>query len=507
MTPRFQQCARSPLAHFSQIFCAFLSEISPCLWVQKITPPTKMKCQLEANSMKTHTTMVVRLALALAALVLNLSATQPAKAASFTTTGALSGNRAGHTATLLRNGTVLVFGGFNGVLRLTTSEVYNPATGVWTNTGALATGRTTQTATLLSNGKVLATGGHISASGSTATCELYNPATGTWTGTGAMGTPRGNHTATLLTNGLVLVAGGFNRNTSSAVSTAEVYDPGTGTWTVTGSLAAARNFHTAALLLNGRVLVTGGAPDGAQYTSLSSAEVYDPATGAWTATASMTSPRQAQTATLLTEGRVLVAGGFAVGYFISSAEIYNPAAGTWTATGSLGTARGVHTANLLPDGTVLAAGGNYNSISVPTTVALSSAELYNPATGIWTNTGSLNAARSTHVATLLPNGKVLVAAGFYVNNNVQLFGAELYNSAAGPVTLVNPVKLPGGAFQFAFAGAANGTNTVLATTNLALPLTNWTVLGVAPEFSSGLFVFSDSQGANSPSRLYRVRSP
>lgn len=457
--------------------------------------------------MKTDPRIVVRLALALAALALNLSVTQQSHAASFTTTGALNGNRAGHTATLLPNGIVLVFGGFNGVLRLTTSEVYNPATGVWTNTGPLAIGRTTQTATLLSNGKVLAAGGHVSASGSTATCELYDPATGTWTATGAMATPRGNATATLLLNGKVLVAGGYNRNTGSAVATAELYDPAAGTWTTTGSLAAARNFHTATLLLNGRLLVTGGAPDGAQYTSLSSAEVYDPATGAWTATASMTSPRQAQTATLLTDGRVLVAGGFAVGYFISSAEIYNPAAGTWTPTGSLGSARGIHTATLLPDGTVLAAGGNYNSISAPTIVALSSAELYEPATGTWTASGSLNAARSTHTATLLPSGQVLVAAGYYVNNNVQLSSAELYDSAAGPITLVNLVKLPGGPFQFAFTGAPNGTNTVLTTTDLALPPANWTVLGVVPEFSSGLFAFSDTQAANGPQRFYCVRSP
>jgi N-acetylneuraminic acid mutarotase len=155
----------------------------------------------------------------------------------------------------------------------------------------MATGRTTQTATLLSNGKVLATGGHISASGSTATCELYDPAVATWTATGPMATPRGNHTATLLLDGKVLVVGGFNRNTGSAVFTAELYDPATGMWTATGSLAVARNFHTATLLLDGRVLVAGGAPDNLQFTSLSSAEVYDPASGVWTATGSMLSAR------------------------------------------------------------------------------------------------------------------------------------------------------------------------------------------------------------------------
>jgi N-acetylneuraminic acid mutarotase len=440
-------------------------------------------------------------------LALNLSVTQSANATSFSTTGALIGNRAGHSATLLRNGRVLVVGGFNGTVRLTSSELYNPATGTWTATGALTTGRTTHTATLLSNGKVLATGGHVSASGSTATCELYDPATATWTATGVMATPRGNHTATLLPNGKVLVVGGFNRNTSSAVFTAELYDPVTGSWTVTGAMATARNFHTATLLLNGRVLVAGGASDGLQYASLSSTEVYDPATGVWTATGSMLSARQGHTATLLPDGRVLFAGVFHQGYFGAGAELYDPASGTSTPTGALGTARGVHTATLLPDGKVLAAGGNYNSLNAPTTIALSSVELYNPATGTWTATGSLNAARSTHVAILLPNGQVLVAAGYYVNGNVQLSSAELYDSATGPITLVNPGKQPGGAFQFTFIGVPNGTNTVLMTTDLALPLTNWTVLAVAPEFASGLFVFRDPPTANGLQRFYRVRSP
>ena len=221
----------------------------------------------------------------------------------------------------------------------------------------------------------------------------------------------------------------------------------------------------------------------------------------------MGSARQAHTATLLPDGRVLVAGGGDAGYFISGAEIYNPAAGNWTPTGSLVSARGIHTANLLPDGKVLAAGGNYNSFSAPTIVASSSSELYDPATGTWTASGSLNAPRSTHVATLLTNGKVLVAAGYYVNNNVQLFSAELYDSAAGAISLVNQVKLPGGAFQFAFTGAPNGTNTVLTTTNPALPVSNWTELGVVPEFPSGLFVFTDAQATNYPQRFYRVRSP
>jgi WD40 repeat protein len=183
------------------------------------------------------------------------------------------------------------------------------------------------------------------------------------------------HTATLLLNRKVLVAGGFKRDTGSALSTAELYDPGTGTWRAVGSLASARVNHTATLLPNGKVLVAGGAPDNLQSTSLSTVEVYDPDTGIWTTKNPMSSARQAHTSTLLPDGRVLVAGGFNVGYFTSSAEIYDPASGTWMATGALGTSRGVHSATLLPDGKVLAVGGNHNSLDAPPAVALFSAEL------------------------------------------------------------------------------------------------------------------------------------
>lgn len=459
--------------------------------------------------MKTHRGIVVRLALAVTALALNLLAAPPVNAGSFATTGSLSGGRAGHAAALLPNGIVLVEGGYDGTGpgRLATAELYNPAAGTWTTTGFLNRGRTAHTATLLPAWSVLVAGGHDSASTSTATCEVYDPTAGMWTFANAMAAPRGNHTATLLLNGKVLVVSGHSRSGNYEVPTAELYDPATGTWTNAGSLANARDSHTATLLLDGRVLVAGGGPDGLQYTSLSSSELYDPATGLWTTTGSMLAARQAHTATLLPDGRVLVAGGYNQGSFISSAELYDPVTGTWRATGPLATARGVHTATLLPNGKVLAVGGNHNDIANPSIVTISSAELYDPVSGAWTATGSLNAARTTHTATLLPSGKVLIAAGYNYIGNFWLTSAELYDSAVVPVALVNPVQLPGGAFRFAFIGAANGINTVLTTTNPALKLTNWTVLGVAPQFAPGLFAFSDPQAANNRQGFYRIRSP
>jgi hypothetical protein len=459
--------------------------------------------------MKIPPRILLRLALAIAAVALQVSVLQQANAGDFTSTGSLGAHRAGHSATLLLNGQVLVVGGFNGAVRQSSCEVYNPSTRAWTPSGSLALGRTSHTATLLPNGKVLVAGGHISASTSTATCELYDPVTGSWTGTGAMATSRGVHTATLLLNGEVLVVGGYNRNSASGVATAELYDPVTGTWTATGFLIAARDIHTATLLLDGKVLVTGGgATDNADFApSFSSAEMYDPRTGNFTAIPSMSTAREAQTATLLPDGRVLVAGGADRGVFTASAEIYDPAVGGWAVTSPLAFARGIHTATLLPEGTVLVTGGNHNTSAAPTTVPLSTSEIYDPAGGIWLPTGSLNNNRSTHTATLLPSGEVLITGGFYAIGPAWLSSVEIDDSAEGPLTLMNPIKTSGGGFQLTFNAAPNGVNTMLTTTDPSLAMSKWTVLGVAPEFAPGLFVFTDAQIGTGAQRFYGVRSP
>jgi WD40 repeat protein len=208
---------------------------------------------------------------------------------------------------LLRNGKVLVVGGYNGG-PLSTAELYDPDMGMWNLTGPLNTARYSHTATLLPNGKVLVAGGAIdNSSNATATAELYDPDTGMWTTTMdmGMGNEREDHTATLLPNGKVLVAGG-SPDGSSYLNTAELYDPAglpNGTWTATGSLTTARGFHTATLLPNGKVLVRGGAG------GFNSAELYDPASRTWIATTNgLTTERFEHTATLLPNGKVLVAG-------------------------------------------------------------------------------------------------------------------------------------------------------------------------------------------------------
>jgi hypothetical protein len=220
----------------------------------------------------------------------------------------------------------------------------------------------------------------------------------------------------LLSDGRVLVAGG--NDTASA----ELYDPATGTWTATSSLNTARYFHRAALLPNGKVLVAGGFFfNGTRGHSLASCELYDPATGIWTVTGSLSAPRQDQIFLLLPNGQVLAAGGDNNGAFLATSELYNPATGTWSATGSLTTARSGG-ATLLPNGQVLVAGGDNPN-------ALASAELYDPASGTWSVTGSLATARFAPL-TLLPGGEVLASGGIGANFG-SVANAEVYDVGLG----------------------------------------------------------------------------
>ena len=341
----------------------------------------------------------------------------------WTATGSLALVRIGHTATLLPNGKVLVVGGENDAGdAIASAELYDPATGNWVATGGLTTARVFHTATLLPQGKVLVAGGYLT-SGFLASAEVYDPATGNWTATGSMRDPRYYHSATLLANGRVLVAGGNSNTFGGILASAELFDPASGSWTVTGSLATPRDFHTATLLPNGKVLICGGF-DG--LFLLASAELYDPSTGSWTVTGALATPREFHTATLLPNGKLLVSGGssFDAGtFFLASAEVYDPASETWATTGSMSDARGGHTATLLSNGKVMMTGG-FNG-----TVGLASTELYDSANGMWATTSSLATAREAHTATLLPDGKVMVAGGGDDTNT--LSSAELYDSADG----------------------------------------------------------------------------
>jgi N-acetylneuraminic acid mutarotase len=205
----------------------------------------------------------------------------------------------------------------------------------FTPTGSLNVARAGHQATLLVDGHVLVTGGYDASGNAVAQAELFDPGSGTWTLTGRNVFGRLEHTATLLQDGRVLVAGGVGAlSACTPAGTAELYDPLTGSWSVTSSLLApATSGAIAVRLLDGRVLVSGG---GNRCGSVSStASIFDPVTGTWSATASMRVPRQLHSAILLADGRVLVAGGSTSAPFnlVASAEVFNPTLGTWCRLG------------------------------------------------------------------------------------------------------------------------------------------------------------------------------
>jgi len=340
-------------------------------------------------------------------------------------TGSMITDRLGHTAILLTSGKILVSGGVAGGVTsstLSSSEIYDPATGIWSSTGSMAKDRYQNTATLLASGKVLVSGGYSYSAGFTtiSSCELYDPATGTWSSTGFLSRLRRNHTATLLASGKVLISGG---RTFGKLSTCELYEPSNSEWSNTGSMATDRTEHTATLLANGKVLVCGGFSSSAGYTSVSSCELYDPSTGTWSSTGSMATARHFHTATLLNSGKVLISGGEG----ISTCEIYDPTTGTWSTTGSMSTDRLHHTATLLASGNVLVTGGHSNGAGY---ISVNTCELYDPTTGNWSSTGSMSTDREYHTATLLTTGKILVSAG-RSNSVSSLSSCELYDPATG----------------------------------------------------------------------------
>jgi hypothetical protein len=351
-------------------------------------------------------------------------------------------------------------------------------------------------ATLLDDGTVLIAGGTggigaaVSINGQNAdptsqtlaTAELYDPATDSYTATGSMAQPRALHTATRLADGRVLLVGGGVTEAGQAgtpdVNTLpppEIYDPATGTFTTTaGNTTIPRIFSTATLLPDGKVLIAGGmtmalpadgaSPDpNAEGMPTAVAELFDPATGTFTATGSMTTPRMWHTATVLADGRVLFVGGTvdfdATGQAMTpdptmmSAEIYDPATGTFTTTGGPSLPRLGSAATLLNDGRVLVTGGTDTDNATPESFA-KTAELFDPGAGTFSPTGDMASGHAFHTATTLSDGRVLVAgfgeeilAGMGVGSNAMpdlLSSAEVYDPAAGTFATVEvePAVMP-----------------------------------------------------------------
>jgi hypothetical protein len=225
-----------------------------------------------------------------------------------------------------------------------TAELYDPATGKFSLLDKVAVeGMCDSTATLLTDGRVLLVGGDDYKSGAVSKlAELFDPATGKFTKTGSLRTSRSYAQAVLLPDGRVLVIGGAQAtNTPSEVDldSSEIYDPTTGKFSDAAKMETPRTDFTAAKLANGKVLVAGGEDHSVTGdVLLDSAELYDPATGQFSPTGSMTVARSTEGGLdwgnlytgLLADSRVLFVGGAASGQ--ATAEIYDPATGKFTAT-------------------------------------------------------------------------------------------------------------------------------------------------------------------------------
>ncbi len=370
--------------------------------------------------------------------------------------------RADHASAIMGSGQVLATGGTDGdATSLDTAELYDPTGDAWTDVGPMGDAHVCHTATTLTDGTVLVAGGVDADGNAEHVAEIYNATSG-WADTdqSMMAYTRLNHTATPINNGRVLVTGGLGYYYFSAtdapagatkavapnaalaksvglsatrasapgfqpegiigfysicwnfpfspcggpgtINAVEIYDPMLGGWIPAASLNQPHQRHTATLLTDGTVLVTGGQDN---YNVLGDTEIYDPKGDAWTTTPTgLITPREDHVAAILPNGDVLVAGGTdGNSGAITAAEIFH--AGQWMAANPMTTARVHATATVLADGTVLVAGGSDGS------QPLTSAEIYDPVAGSWALTASMNFPRSEHTATRLTSGDVLVSGG------------------------------------------------------------------------------------------------
>jgi hypothetical protein len=366
--------------------------------------------------MTLHALVIV---IALLAMVGDLS-TAPSDGGTVGAAGSMLAPRAAHTSTLLPDGRVLIAGGMerNRVFFAST-ELFDPATDTFSPAASMAIDRVVHTATDLEDGRVLVAGGLSASAGQLASAELYDPMTETFVPIGSLATARSTHTATRLADGRVLIAGGMDGSLARLAS-AELYDPATGQFSPTGSMTSPRVSHTATLLADGRVLMTGGSPLARGEDVLRGAEVYDPGSGTFVAVGDLVVGRHKHAAVALAGGAVLIVGGSDArdgGGKHASAELFDPATGRFSPTGSMEIARFKipDALVLLPSGRALVAGG------------ADRLELFDPA-GLTFGLieGAVDRPRQFAAATVLMDGRVLITGGYDENAGPSTAGAWLY---------------------------------------------------------------------------------
>ena len=369
------------------------------------------------------------LAAAFALLPLSFTAKTGDAPGVWSAAASLATGRTGHTATLLRDGRVLLVGGDDGLGQaLASATVFDPRLNLWRPAASMRTARVAHSATLLPDGRVLVAGGFTGGDSleSMAGAEIYDPAADRWKDAAPMLYPRARHTATLLPGGKVLVVGGIGPISEAELpSVAELYDPAVDRWTAAPGEAPAREGQSAVLLSSGQVFLVGGQTGGLGPED--GAVLYDPASNIWITRPTGT-PRFAQTATLLPRDRVLVLGGFGPEVLppspnlLSTGELHRPSEGRLSAIAEMPDVRAEHSATLLESGQVLVVGGAY---------LVAPSILYDPGTDRWRTTGP-PIKRYGHTATLLRDGRVLVAGGYGALTSAVIYdpaGSALVGSA------------------------------------------------------------------------------
>jgi hypothetical protein len=302
-----------------------------------------------------------------------------------------------------------------------------PPVGKWTVVGEMHERREYAGGVRLQDGRVLAVSGHPLAGKSIASAELYDPKTARWSETGSLGEARNSgNRATLLVDGRVLVAGGINWyiGEGKMYADCELFDPATGKWTATGSLSMPRNEQRMLRLDDGRVLAVGGY--GPEDEPVASAELYDPASGRWQQTGAMPQPRAWFGHTKLRDDRVLVAGGYTGARnkrtYLKSTVVYGPRTGRFSESTPMRRKRAGFAIALLADGRVLVCGGVAEGC-----MEMKSAELFDPETETWQAAAPMNVARRNHRAALLPDGSVLVIGGSNLGGGNYLRSCEIFS--------------------------------------------------------------------------------
>jgi len=346
-------------------------------------------------------------------------------------TGTMKSPRYRPTVTVLPSGKVLAVGGGASSITdfVSSAEIYDPATNTWTSISSMKEARRDHAAVLLSGGKVLIAGGR-NATPRLSTVEIFDPASGTWSSKAAMNSPRGTPGGAAFGADSAVVVGGNDPIGSG--KPAEFYNAGSDTWTSTpfaSSLPIERDYPGVTVLASGKAFFTGGMNG---FSAIDTGDIYDGPTNTWTPVGKMFLARVFHTATRLSDGKVLVVGGFNTSYGFpgggggyNQTTTFDPSTGGW-ASACCTANRALHNAMLLPDGKVLIAGGSNGSA----TSYLSSAEMFDPSKGTSTSAPSLATGRYGAGAVPLGTTRLLLVGGY--GSAGVLSGCEIYDTGTSP---------------------------------------------------------------------------